>query len=82
MHLLTTFTSSRQVCKPARVLKSFYKCFLTRKSHANLEKICLTGNVPKRFNFAHDVFDRHVVSYPGKNDSILGGNSSTLTENC
>lgn len=32
------------------------------KEWIDLEAICKTGNIPKTFNFARDVFEKHVVS--------------------
>ncbi|XP_037043011.1 acyl-coenzyme A synthetase ACSM3, mitochondrial-like [Bradysia coprophila] len=34
------------------------------RDRLDLEAICRSGHIPKRFNFARDVFDRHVVERP------------------
>lgn len=35
---------------------------IANRKWIDLETICTTGNIPKTFNFARDVFERHVVS--------------------
>lgn len=36
---------------------------VTNREWIDLEAICRSGKIPKTFNFARDVFEKHVVSF-------------------
>ncbi len=37
----------------------------------DLEAVCKTGQIPKTFNFARDVFEKHVVSLAKRKSGLL-----------
>lgn len=50
--------------RDADLYKNNYRLFATsNRQWIDLEAVCKTGKIPKTFNFARDVFEKHVVSF-------------------
>jgi len=62
-----TLTMVSYIFRGVGALRRFHTikrpAFRKPPSQIDIEKICLSGDIPDKFNFAKDVFDKHVVRF-------------------